>query len=90
MDGGHDRLFANYAAERREQIRRLRLDRAPPRCGANSIWRLDGRRTEVCGRFGKDRSLALPLLLPCIGLPGVPDKTFEEPTVKKLLETNGP
>jgi hypothetical protein len=45
----------------------------------------DMRRTEVWGRIARDRSVALPLLVPFIGPFGVPDETFEDAAVKKLL-----
>jgi menaquinone-9 beta-reductase len=78
--------FADYVAERRERMRRLRLCArltAKLRCEFDA--EAEARRSEVWGRIGKDRSLALPLLVPFFGPYGVPEETFQEPAIKRLL-----
>jgi menaquinone-9 beta-reductase len=85
-DDWHDGLFADYASERRERMRRLRLTaRLTSKLRCEFDVAADMRRTEVWGRIARDRSVALPLLVPFIGPFGVPDETFEDAAVKKLL-----
>ena len=85
-DDWHDGLFADYASERRERMRRLRLTaRLTSKLRREFDVAADMRRTEVWGRIARDRSVALPLLVPFIGPFGVPDETFEDAAVKKLL-----
>ena len=82
----HDRLFADYATERRERMRRLRLTArlsSKLRCEFDAA--ADVRRIEVWGRIAQDRSVALPLLVPFFGPFGVPDETFQDAAVKKLF-----
>jgi len=85
-DDWHDGLFASYAAERRECMRRLRLTArltAKLRCEFDAAAEV--RRTDVWGRIARDRSVALPLLVPFFGPFGAPDDTFADAAVKKLL-----
>jgi menaquinone-9 beta-reductase len=85
-DEWHDGLFAHYATERRERMRRLRLSaRLTSKLRCEFDVAADVRRTEVWGRIARNRSIALPLLVPFLGPFGVPDETFDEPAVKKLL-----
>jgi menaquinone-9 beta-reductase len=79
-------IFAGYVTERRERMRRLRLCArltSKLRCEFDAAAK--ARRAEVWERISKDRSLALPLLVPFIGPYGVPEATFQEPAIKGLL-----
>lgn len=85
-DGWDDALFADYAAERRERLRRLRIV-----ARLTSLLRCEfdaaatERRTEVWNRIGANGKLALPLLVPFFGPFGVPPETFEQPAIQRLL-----
>jgi 2-polyprenyl-6-methoxyphenol hydroxylase-like FAD-dependent oxidoreductase len=85
-DDWSDGLFADYATERRERMRRLRQSgrlTSKLRCEFGAA--ADATRAEVWGRIGKNRSVALPLLVPFIGPFGVPDETFEDSAIKRLF-----
>jgi len=79
-------LFIDYATERRERMRRLRVNaRLVSKLRCEFDREGDLRRIDVMRRATQDRSAALPLMVPFLGPFGVPDETFEEPALKKLF-----
>ena len=81
-----DSPFADYAAERRERMRRLRFI---ARLTSKLRCEFDGeaglRRSEAVLRMANDPSAVQALLVPFVGPYSVPDETFEEPAVRKLF-----
>jgi len=79
-------LFIDYATERKERMRRLRLSaRMVSKLRCEFDHKSDLRRANVMRRAAQDRSAALPLMVPFLGPFGVPDETFEEPAIRKLF-----
>jgi 2-polyprenyl-6-methoxyphenol hydroxylase-like FAD-dependent oxidoreductase len=81
-----DGLFAAYAAERRERMRRLRhfaRVTAVLRCEFDEEG--DRRRTEVASRAAHDPITASLFTTGFMGPFAVPDEAFGEPTLKKLF-----
>ena len=84
--GWDNTLFAGYATERRERMRRLRhVARLTAKLRCEFGAAAEQTRAEVWDRIAKQGRVALPLLVPFIGPFGVPDATFEEPAVRRLL-----
>jgi len=79
-------MFAPYASERSERMRRLRFSASLSSTLSNEFGAAArARRRRVRERQMQDPSLLLPLIAVFIGPENVPADTFEESTRQRLL-----
>jgi 2-polyprenyl-6-methoxyphenol hydroxylase-like FAD-dependent oxidoreductase len=78
--------LANYAIERRERMRRLRLTgRLASKFRCEFGAEADQLRASVDARIARDPGAGLPLLVPFLGPFGVPPDTFGDPAIRRLF-----
>lgn len=80
-----EQALSEYAAERRERMRRLRQNaRIYAKMNGEFDALSDRTRAEVWRKMNEDQGAIMPLLTPFLGPFGLPAEVFEEPALKRL------